>query len=135
MLNEQMIYTLLQKDFPKEPIGTKELLTRYVIHMVVADDNDADWWAESSQLIRPSLPVPAEECVDLMLRKHRLYGSKQLLIAGSVGVVVRSIDKICRIETMTENGLSDRDEPLTDAYADLFNYALIGNLLSRGGVT
>lgn len=63
---------------------------------------------------------------NLMEIKRLKYSNKPLEITNYMGVVVRQIAKLCRLENMIKNNLTDQDETLIDTKVDLANYALIG---------
>ena len=72
-----------------------------------------------------------DEARDLLLSKHRDYGSKNIGGApgGAVnGLRVRMHDKLARINNLVE-GKHVNHESLRDSFVDLANYALIGVLV------
>jgi hypothetical protein len=72
------------------------------------------------------------EAQDLLLSKHRDYGSKNIAQApgGAInGLRVRMHDKLARINNLIDNGQGVNHESLRDSFVDLANYALIGVLV------
>lgn len=73
--------------------------------------------------------------VDLLLRKHRDYGPKNIALApgGALnGLRVRMHDKLARINHLLESGVDPQNESLYDSFVDLANYALIAQLVIDG---
>jgi hypothetical protein len=72
--------------------------------------------------------------LDLLCRKQSDYGHKNILRARFAGLVVRSSDKVARIENITAKGGTSAlaDEPLEDAFIDIVGYAVIGRMLAYG---
>lgn len=71
----------------------------------------------------------ALEFSDLFYRKQKDYGSKNISKFGELGVLVRSNDKIERLNTIIMSGDAN-NEPLEDTWKDLCIYSMIGYLLS-----
>ena len=76
-----------------------------------------------------------QELLDLMLSKHRDYGSKNIADApgGAInGLRVRMHDKLARINNLYGSALQPEHESLEDSFKDMANYAIIGLLVLRG---
>lgn len=84
--------------------------------------------------------VPFDETVykyfgdsaDLLLRKHRDYGPKNISLApgGALnGLRVRMWDKMARINNLIESGATPENESLKDSFQDLANYSIIAMLV------
>lgn len=72
---------------------------------------------------------------DLLLRKHRDYGPKNIALApgGAVnGLRVRMHDKLARINHLVDSGKQPDNESLRDSFLDLMNYAAIGLMVLDG---
>lgn len=87
--------------------------------------------------------VPFDEMVykyfgdsaDLLLRKHRDYGPKNISLApgGAVnGLRVRIWDKVARINNLIDKGVEPENESLKDSFQDLANYAIIAMIALDG---
>jgi len=66
---------------------------------------------------------------DLLLRKHRDYGPKNIADApgGALnGLRVRIHDKLARINHLIDTGAKPSNESLRDSFMDMANYAMIG---------
>jgi hypothetical protein len=75
------------------------------------------------------------ELAELLLRKHRDYGPKN--IANSPGgplngIRVRLYDKTARIDHLLDHNLEAQNEPLEDAFVDSSVYNAIAVLVMRG---
>ena len=81
-----------------------------------------------------------QELLDLLLSKHKDYGSKNISDApgGALnGLRVRMHDKLARINNIYEymedtKGFQPAHESLEDSFKDMANYAIIGLLVMRG---
>ena len=74
------------------------------------------------------------ELAELLLKKHRDYGPKN--IANSPGgplngIRVRLYDKTARIDNLLDNNLTAANEPLEDAFIDSSVYNAIAVLVMR----
>jgi hypothetical protein len=72
---------------------------------------------------------------DLLLRKHRDYGPKNISQApgGALnGLRVRMWDKMARINNLIDNGATPENESLKDSFQDLANYATIAMMVLDG---
>ena len=87
--------------------------------------------------------VPFDEMVykyfgdsaDLLLRKHRDYGPKNISLApgGPLnGLRVRMWDKTARINNLMDNASDPQNESLKDSFQDLANYAIIAMMVLDG---
>lgn len=72
----------------------------------------------------------------LMDRKQQDYGSSNISLNGELGVMVRSQDKVSRIRNLLTKEMKGEgeanNESITDSWADLANYGVIGLLLRSG---
>lgn len=64
--------------------------------------------------------------------RNSKYGNRSLLLCGISGIIVRCIDKLCRLENMIKNNLYDSSESRVDSIIDLFNYSILAVLLLKG---
>jgi hypothetical protein len=77
----------------------------------------------------------AREMVDLLIKKQRDYGPKNILEFGLIGVLIRVNDKIERLKNLY--GVKDgtfqekvaKNESILDTWKDLGNYSIIAQLL------
>lgn len=70
----------------------------------------------------------------VILDRHVKYGTKNILLHGEYGVIIRLFDKLCRYENGLKEGHSDDfgDESFEDTINDLIGYACILRLLRAG---
>lgn len=69
------------------------------------------------------------EALELFIKKNTDYGDA-FAIYGTVGVIVRMGDKIQRLISVTNKGVSLIDnESLRDTLIDLYNYSAMGIML------
>ena len=76
-----------------------------------------------------------DECLELLLRKHKDYGPSNIGNApgGALnGLRVRMHDKISRINNLIDRGKDPKNESLRDSFADLANYSVIALLCIDG---
>jgi hypothetical protein len=75
-----------------------------------------------------------KECETLAIEKNKLYGDKNIIRYGTLGVLMRMQDKIERafnlIKREVENDVSF-DESLEDTFKDLVNYSTYNIMLLR----
>ena len=71
------------------------------------------------------------EAFTLLREKNKIYGTKQLHTMGTLGILIRSLDKIERIKNIQQGATSIvlATESVKDSYIDLFNYAVLAVLL------
>jgi len=68
-----------------------------------------------------------DEALDLMERKRKKYGNKPLNLTGQIGLIVRQIAKLCRLENLEKLKEDEYDdESVIDTRRDIFNYCIIG---------
>ena len=72
----------------------------------------------------------------LMDRKQQDYGSNNISLNGELGVMVRTQDKVSRINNLLRKEMKGEaaanNEPILDSWGDLANYGVIGLLLRTG---
>lgn len=66
--------------------------------------------------------------VQLLDSKQQDYGSGNISAFGEMGVLVRSSDKVERLKTLLKSGAKPKHESISDTWADLANYGLIGEM-------
>ncbi len=84
-------------------------------------------------------PATLEDAYDLvaeaqrrvMFMRHHDYGKGNISRYGEVGILVRCDDKLARIQTTMEKGVT-KSEPREDAWGDVGNYGSIAVLVMRG---
>ena len=79
---------------------------------------------------REALKV-ALECVALLDRKQRDYGSENISGFGEFGVMVRLADKQARLKRLLTNSIAPSNESIEDTYIDMVNYPILALLVRR----
>jgi len=77
----------------------------------------------------------SDELADLLLKKHKDYGPKNIADApgGALnGLRVRIHDKTARINNLIDSGAEPENESLEDSFKDLANYSIIALMVLRG---
>jgi len=70
-----------------------------------------------------------QEALELFKKKNKDYGDS-FATYGPIGVIVRIGDKICRLNSITKNGINMvNDESLRDTLIDLHNYSAMAVML------
>lgn len=73
-----------------------------------------------------------QDRIDLLIRKRRDYGERPFQISGTLGIMARSADKVCRAQNiLIMKQLAVKDEQIQDTFIDLYNYSLIATDLIR----
>ena len=103
------------------------------------------WWRETLTevvVFFPNYEIDEGDACDLLVNKNKLYGSKGLHSLGTLGIAVRSMDKIYRVLNIREemNAPSPRlrtnpvyqQEGCKDTILDLGNYCVLAILLCEG---
>lgn len=70
-----------------------------------------------------------DQMVDLLVSKQHDYGQGNILAFGIPGVAVRMSDKIERINNLTRNPSSPRNESFNDTLVDIVGYAVVTGML------
>ncbi len=65
-------------------------------------------------------------------KKHSDYGKNNISISGQIGIVVRMMDKLARIQNLLKKGNDPNYESMDDSWDDMMNYAAIGKLIGNG---
>lgn len=76
-----------------------------------------------------------KEAQELLLRKHRDYGPKNISHSpgGAVnGLRVRMHDKLARINNLYDSGATPENESLRDSFIDMLNYSAIALMVLDG---
>lgn len=75
------------------------------------------------------LKIVQEEALELFIKKNTDYGDA-FATYGTIGVIIRAGDKIQRLLSISNKGISLVDnETLRDTLIDLHNYAAMGIML------
>jgi hypothetical protein len=66
-----------------------------------------------------------------LVRKQRDYGHTNISRFGRQGLLVRSHDKVARLENLTASGADPENEPIGDTVVDIIGYSAIGVMWER----
>lgn len=69
---------------------------------------------------------------DILIRKQRDYGHENIARFGRTGLLVRTHDKIARLENLEAKQVSPSNESVQDNYIDVIGYSAIGVMWERG---
>lgn len=76
----------------------------------------------------------SESDLALLLTKNKDYGHDNLTAGGMSGLIVRMLDKIMRLRTLTTQDGEPNHESIEDTLRDLSNYGKLGRLLLDGDI-
>jgi hypothetical protein len=79
---------------------------------------------------------PNEELVNqistILVKKQKDYGSENIARFGRIGLLVRSHDKVARLENLLGQGKNPQNESMVDNFIDVIGYSAIGIMWERG---
>lgn len=73
-----------------------------------------------------------DDTSNLLVRKQKDYGSDAIRRFGRIGILVRTHDKIARLQNLISRGLDPENESLVDNYTDVIGYCSLGMLVETG---
>jgi hypothetical protein len=68
---------------------------------------------------------------DTIVRKQKDYGPDAITRFGTIGILVRTHDKVARLENLMSNNAAPKNESVQDNYLDLLGYAALGIILEN----
>ena len=77
----------------------------------------------------------ANEVADLVIRKQRDYGPKNILnsvVEPEIGIAVRLTDKLARLVNLKNSGKTPENETLIDTADDIIGYGLVLKMVLEG---
>lgn len=78
----------------------------------------------------PSFESYENRLADTIVRKQKDYGPDAITRFGTIGILVRTHDKVARLENlMAKNSVAPENESVQDNYLDLLGYASLGIIL------
>lgn len=137
MINQALKAKILARSTGRA-VSFVDLMERFTSYLLVgrevtAEDDYVRWWLETFDMIRPR--IDETKALEILEHRHKFYGARSLLLTGEFGILVRCIDKLCRIDNILKTEQDDAQDPMNDAWLDLFNYSLLAVLLLEGGLT
>lgn len=93
-----------------------------------------DWWFQQQrfwwfQCDGRQEMYTLDSAVQLLFKKNDAYGNRMLKLTGDRGILVRSLDKICRIQNLLTADVDPAWESIDDNLQDLLNYGILAWLL------
>jgi len=76
--------------------------------------------------------LASQEFGELVIRKQRDYGPRNITDFGEYGVLVRLNDKLQRLISLYDQGKEPENESVDDTWDDIGGYALVRKMLRRG---
>jgi alpha-mannosidase len=76
----------------------------------------------------------SQEADELLVKKHRDYGTKNILntpFGAEIGILIRLHDKISRLANLLKDNKEPNFESIEDSWMDIRNYGEIGLLVRR----
>lgn len=126
--------------------STVELLRR--LHSSVAatiesepkTDNYSDMLVMSWQVfgsialavLKDNYGITPADVTELLIKKQTDYGPENINRFGQFGLVVRTHDKVARLENLLAKGIDPSNESVNDTYMDIVGYSAIGIMVQRG---
>jgi hypothetical protein len=83
-------------------------------------------------VLKEKYDVTTSEVVELLIKKQTDYGPENINRFGQFGLVVRTHDKVARLENLLAKGITPSNESVKDTYIDIVGYSAIGIMLQRG---
>ena len=71
----------------------------------------------------------------LLVSKQRDYGHDNICLSGEIGLAVRMMDKIARLNNLINQDRKAKNEPLEDTWCDILGYAVVYRMYRTGGFT
>lgn len=69
---------------------------------------------------------------EILVSKQRDYGPENIRRYGRSGLVIRTHDKVARLENLLESGKTPSNESITDTFIDIVGYSAIGMMWENG---
>ncbi len=82
-----------------------------------------------------SVHKAAKEVADLVIRKQRDYGPKNIMnsvVSPELSIAVRLNDKIARLANLAQSGKTAENESLKDTADDIIGYGLVLKMVLEG---
>jgi len=77
-------------------------------------------------------PLQPSEILATLIRKQADYGPENIRRFGRQGLLIRTHDKIARLENLTSAERSPANESIQDTYVDIIGYSAIGIMWEDG---
>lgn len=77
-------------------------------------------------------PLSVGSVQEVLVRKQRDYGHENIRRFGLQGLIVRTHDKVARLENLLASGGTPNNESIEDTLLDIVGYSAIGIMWARG---
>ena len=118
--------------FPLTVIDLRSWHTRLMLAVEANSNEEAiiRLWQEfgitSLYRIYQDTEVSVHDIVEILIRKQRDYGPENIAKFGRFGLVVRTHDKVARLENLLATGNKPNNESVLDTLIDIVGYSAIG---------
>jgi hypothetical protein len=118
--------------FPLTVIDLRSWHTRLMLAVEANSNEEAiiRLWQEfgitSLYRIYQDTEVSVHDIVEILIRKQRDYGPENIAKFGRFGLVVRTHDKVARLENLLATGNKPSNESVLDTLIDIVGYSAIG---------
>lgn len=92
----------------------------------------------NTQSFDQAVQKAAKEVADLVVRKQKDYGPKNILnsvVEPEIGIAVRLTDKLARLVNLKTKGKTPENETLMDTANDIIGYGLVLKMVLEGTFT
>lgn len=83
-------------------------------------------------VLKDKYGVTPKDVTNLLVKKQTDYGPANINEFGQFGLVVRTHDKVARLENLLAKGIHPSNEAVSDTYMDIVGYSAIGIMVERG---
>lgn len=83
-------------------------------------------------VLKDKYGVTPNDVTELLVKKQTDYGPANITKFGQFGLIVRTHDKVARLENLLAKGISPSNEAVSDTYMDIVGYSAIGIMVERG---
>lgn len=134
-----------ETDIANYLLGVQKDISKFVngivhgTHNASIDDLD-EYMAVCGQVasghLKETLKQDLNEIHELLCRKQRDYGHDNICMSGEIGLAVRMMDKIARLNNLlAREGKNIGNEPLVDTWIDILGYATVYHMYRAGTFT
>lgn len=89
----------------------------------------------NTQSFDEAVHAAAKEVADLVIRKQRDYGPKNIMnsvVTPELSIAVRLNDKLARLANLVQSGKTAENESLKDTADDIIGYGLVLKMVLEG---
>jgi hypothetical protein len=83
-------------------------------------------------VLKDNYGITSADITELLIKKQTDYGPENINRFGQFGLVVRTHDKVARLENLLAKGINPYNESVIDTYMDIVGYSAIGIMVERG---